>query len=266
MAYAGALMGTMLIFAVAIWTARRAGGYNDVWRYAFSEADLALNILRQAERAGQPVAVTRDSLVGPVIIPPLKTLLEPMPDYLVVLDSTQRILYLSPPVTSLDPDDQTQLMKEAVNMPITTQARVVTIGQQPLVFAVRVPSDPRSALSRVVVAAPPPHSLDTALRDLVETMLVTAPLLLIASIALAYVIAGRAFKPVDRIIDEVEAITDGRSLHRRLPVDGGGDEIARLAVTLNEMIERLAKSFGALRRFTADASHELKTPLAVLRA
>ena len=266
MAYAGALMGTMLIFAVAIWTARRAGGYNDVWRYAFSEADLALNILRQAERAGQPVAVTRDSLVGPVIIPPLKTLLEPMPDYLVVLDSTQRILYLSPPVTSLDPDDQTQLMKEAVNMPVTTQARVVTIGQQPLVFAVRVPSDPRSALSRVVVAAPPPHSLDTALRDLVETMLVTAPLLLIASIALAYVIAGRAFKPVDRIIDEVEAITDGRSLHRRLPVDGGGDEIARLAVTLNEMIERLAKSFGALRRFTADASHELKTPLAVLRA
>jgi signal transduction histidine kinase len=71
---------------------------------------------------------------------------------------------------------------------------------------------------------------------------------------------------VDRIINEVEAITDGRSLHRRLPVDEAGDEIARLSSTLNAMIGRLETSFGALRRFTADASHELKTPLTVLRA
>jgi two-component system, OmpR family, sensor kinase len=64
----------------------------------------------------------------------------------------------------------------------------------------------------------------------------------------------------------VEAITDGRSLHRRLPVDADGDELARLSATLNAMIGRLETSFGALRRFTADASHELKTPLTVLRA
>jgi signal transduction histidine kinase len=64
----------------------------------------------------------------------------------------------------------------------------------------------------------------------------------------------------------VEAITDGRSLHRRLPANLGTDELSRLGTTLNAMIARLETSFGALRRFTADASHELKTPLTVLRA
>jgi two-component system OmpR family sensor kinase len=62
------------------------------------------------------------------------------------------------------------------------------------------------------------------------------------------------------------AITDGRSLHRRLAIGAAGDELARLSSTLNAMIERLETSFGALRRFTADASHELKTPLTVMRA
>jgi signal transduction histidine kinase len=97
-------------------------------------------------------------------------------------------------------------------------------------------------------------------------MLVIAPFLLVLSMTFAYVIAGRAFRPIDRIIDQVEAITDGRSLHRRLAIGAAGDELARLSATLNAMIERLETSFGALRRFTADASHELKTPLAVMRA
>jgi signal transduction histidine kinase len=82
----------------------------------------------------------------------------------------------------------------------------------------------------------------------------------------AYFVAGRAFRPVDDLINEVEAITDGRSLHRRLPVATSGDELSRLSATLNAMIARLESSFTALRRFTADASHELKTPLTVLRA
>jgi len=68
------------------------------------------------------------------------------------------------------------------------------------------------------------------------------------------------------IMDELKAITDGRSLHRRLAVPLSGDEISRLVVTLNGMLARLEQSFSSLRRFTADASHELKTPLMVLRA
>jgi hypothetical protein len=56
-----------------------------------------------------------------------------------------------------------------------------------------------------------------------------------------------------RSFNEVEAISDGRSLHRRVAAGEGGDELSRLVSTLNAMIGRLETSFSALRRFTADA-------------
>ncbi|HEX5436410.1 MAG TPA: HAMP domain-containing sensor histidine kinase [Gemmatimonadaceae bacterium] len=269
-AYAGALMGTMLIFAFALWTARRGEAYHDLEPYVSAEADLALNIIRQTEGTGQPVTTpqpdSQETLATrPGISPAVSAQLASIPDYLIVLDDSSRVLYASSSVLALDPDDRFALMQQAIVLPPTGGASVATIGSQKLVFAVRTPPA-GSAVARVAAAASTDPSSGTALRDLITTMLVTAPLLLIASIAVAYMIAGRVFQPVDRIIDEVRAITDGRSLHRRLPVDSGGDEITRLAITLNEMMERLSTSFNALRRFTADASHELKTPLAVLRA
>ena len=71
---------------------------------------------------------------------------------------------------------------------------------------------------------------------------------------------------MDTIVDEIEAITDGRSLHRRVVQVPTTEELARLTTTLNAMLIRLERNFLSLRRFTADASHELKTPLTVLRA
>ena len=265
-AYAAALIGTVGLFAAVIWTTRREGAVDELRRHALTEATLALRLIRQSELAGEPVTANRDSLVGAQLDAPLRTMLDGMPDYLLVLDASGRILYVSAPIRDLneDPDQLAALMAAAVSAPTNGNAKTVSLDNLRLLMVAQAPADRGSAVSRVVVATAADVP-DPAIRDLVETMAAVAPILLIASIALAYAIAGRAFQPVDRLVNEVQAITDGRSLHRRLPVTAG-EEIARLAVTLNEMLERLESSFAGLRRFTADASHELKTPLAVMRA
>jgi signal transduction histidine kinase len=120
-------------------------------------------------------------------------------------------------------------------------------------------------VARVVVALPTTFA-DLSSELLIGTIIVIAPIVFLFSIVVAYFVVGGAFQPVDQLINEVEAITDGRSLHRRLPADASNDELSRLSLTVNAMLTRLEGSFAGLRRFTADASHELKTPLTVLRA
>src|SRR5207247_9376564 len=77
-------------------------------------------------------------------------------------------------------------------------------------------------------------------------------------------LASRALSPVDRLTRAAERIGRG-NLTERVEEPRSHDEIGRLAATFNQMISRLEHAFERERRFTGDASHELKTPLAVLR-
>ncbi|GAC1517214.1 MAG: hypothetical protein NVS1B4_16570 [Gemmatimonadaceae bacterium] len=270
-AYSAALLGTTAAFGAALWTARRAGGYRELEAHVVAQATIALRIIGGAEEGGGPLVVARDSLAGPVIAPALRTLLEGMTDYLLVLDKQGRTLYASFAVRQLDGDDLATLQAEALapmppaSAPSSSKGRLVSLKRDRVLLVVQSDERTGPAVGRVAAAA---STRDTELapRELIATILLLTPLIFGISIAAAYLIGGRALRPVDGIIDEVGAITDGRSLHRRLPVDDAGDELSRLALTLNAMIARLETSFSGLRRFTADASHELKTPLTVLRA
>jgi signal transduction histidine kinase len=83
--------------------------------------------------------------------------------------------------------------------------------------------------------------------------------------AVTWLLTGRALGPVDRMRLEAEQISEG-ALDRRLAVPATGDEIARLAATLNDMLQRLDEAATARRDFVADASHELRSPVAAIRA
>jgi heavy metal sensor kinase len=97
-------------------------------------------------------------------------------------------------------------------------------------------------------------------------LFLAAALPVAASLALGggYVLIKRALTPVDRIAASAERISS-HNLSERLPAAPTGDELERLSVALNHMIERLDTAFQYSRRFVADASHELRTPLTVLR-
>lgn len=103
------------------------------------------------------------------------------------------------------------------------------------------------------------------LAELRAVLLAILPAGLLAAIGGGYWLAGRALAPVGRMASAARRIS-AANLGDRIEVANPRDELGRLATTLNDMIERLAGALDALRQFTADAAHELMTPLASIRA
>ena len=105
-----------------------------------------------------------------------------------------------------------------------------------------------------------------AMVNLLRMAVVTMPLFILLAALGGYLIARRAFRPLEHITATASAINEAADLSRRVEVPAGHNEFSRLALTFNEMFERLERSFEAEARFTADASHELRTPVSVIKS
>lgn len=283
-AYALALGSTVLALSATLWSARGAAGDRELQRYVTEEAEVATRLLTQATGPGLPL--TEPTELGSQVVTRVALLLDALPNIILVLDSTDHIVYRSTDARLLEEGYAGKLVDESERLSPTVSAKLnvtrdttgatgdyVRARNLPVreeVLAVRRDTPRELAPIRRVVVATPTRSAADARRELFTPMLWVTPFVVLVSAGAGWWLAGRGVRPLERVIDEMEAITDGRSLHRRLGVGDAapedGDELTRLTTTLNAMIGRLETSFGALRRFTADASHELKTPLTVLRA
>jgi heavy metal sensor kinase len=116
----------------------------------------------------------------------------------------------------------------------------------------------------IVESGAPYHQIEVALHGLLLTFAIYMPFVVSLAVAGGYWLMRRSLQPVDEITKRAEGITS-TNLSQRLPVIRSGDELERLSMSLNRMIERLDNAFQHINRFSADASHELRTPLTILQ-
>jgi len=204
---------------------------------------------------------------GATLSPSIGAYFESFRDYVIIVDRRGRILFLSDATRDLGFAVVDRLRSEIPPAlhPVPPRTLPLDIPGGGVRFTVIPVNNAGDEVGAVLIAAPLTRSSFDP-RVLLRAMLVVSPIVLGGAVALAYWLAGTALSPMRLIMDEVDAIKDGRSLHRRVVVPMTNDELARLALTVNGMLARLEQSFSSLHRFTADASHELKTPLMVLRA
>src|SRR2546429_3725160 len=264
--YSGALALTLAAFAGVLYLDRRSASYQDLDQRIQSEAALTAGILAESYRA-RGTLVRADTAHHPVLIPDLAALLEAVPDFLVITARDGSLLFASSDARALT-FQQVEQLRRLASAPLSGRSRG-TLRLEPngpkihyVVHYVTVGGPQFGA----ILAGADVRTAELGPDELLSTFALVLPLGLALALLMGSWISRRALAAVDHIITEVREITDGRSLHRRLAEPLMKDELGRLAETLNQMMTRLERSFTALRRFTADASHELETPLTVLRA
>jgi two-component system OmpR family sensor kinase len=267
-AFVAGLVGVTGIIGLAFWTARNASIYGDIARYASTEAELAARMILEAGEGAQPVVIRPDTSAETLTITPrLRVMLESFSEFVVVLDNHGMVLFESADVRRLTNADAGLLAEQITSLRSEGPAGLLALdsAHDRLLLVARDVSTSTAAIGKVVVGV---STIDeTALPR--EFVLLSLPFIVVVLLLAgwgAWSVLGITSQRIGNITRDVAAISDGRSLHRRLSIENAGEEFEQLVATLNAMIERLETSFLGLRRFTADASHELKTPLAVLRA
>jgi two-component system, OmpR family, sensor kinase len=158
--------------------------------------------------------------------------------------------------------DAAELSRSAARPTLIERARVPGASGSARLLATPVQAQGQSL---VVVVGASLHERDAALQDLRTVLLLGGPVALVLASLLGYALATLALRSVESMRRRAERISLAEP-GQRLPVGRSRDELARLAETLNQMLARNEAAFQRERTFVADASHELRSPLAILKA
>lgn len=247
--YAGLLALTLIVFGGVLYVGYRRALYGDLDETLSTEATAVLAAVQTT--GGQPT-------LDLATIQPLSD------EYLLrlVTPDGHTIAERSPVVGEV-PLDQWQLAAALAghrvysSRPVNGQTlRILTV---PVTTGERVVGALQIGLYR--------DDASDALRALLTLLAICAPLALAAAIGGGYLLAGRALAPVAAITGLAASIGgSGDDLSARLDLDLPDDELGQLARTFNDMLARIERAFERQRQFTADAAHELRTPLSLMRS
>jgi heavy metal sensor kinase len=257
--YAGVLLGLFGLLGVSTYWVLRSSLAGSLRENQFRRARQIGQLLREEVQRGDEAGVGRE--VQGRYAPDLND------RFVRIARWDGGLLYLSgsPKSQSFDPAalPPPRWSEAQWSAEVEAAREVPLLGGRRMMLAGHPVKMPGGSLYLVEVGAP----MDEVQADLRHWLVfLLAMLPLVAAIALGggYVLVKRALAPVDRISSSAERISS-QNLSERLPVPHTGDELERLSVALNHMIERLDAAFQHSRRFVADASHELRTPLTIVR-
>ena len=237
----------ILAFSVLSWFAMRAslyGAIDDSLRARADSLAVFLRVISQLPGGGMEEELQEHALPGPG------------GNLFQVRDQTGRWRFRSPalqagripldaPASLAEPRFENAI---ADGQPVRLYSEKILVGEAP--YAIQVAAVTSEAM--------------TALNSFRVMLLLASPLLLISATAGGYWLSRRALAPVDQITQAAQRIS-AENLEDRLRVPQTRDELQRLSQTLNEMLARLEGSVRRMSQFTADASHELRTPIALIR-
>jgi two-component system, OmpR family, sensor kinase len=191
-----------------------------------------------------------------------RRLIERGESFAQLLDARSNVLDATTPpgnVPLLDPTELGRALRRAV---FIDRRSVPGLDEGARLLAISVSRDSRSV---VLVVGATRENRAEALRSLRTELLLVGPIALLLATGLGYALAGGGLRAVEAMRRRAAAIS-GERPGERLPVQATGDELERLGTTLNEMLARLDDALERERGFVADAGHELRTPLALMRA